>query len=59
MDIESKKWRIRSYNGPKRQITNQKTGESRIVTYAREAKHLAAITEEQFDREMRTAFESK
>jgi hypothetical protein len=56
MDIESKKWRIRSHNGPKRQLTNQQTGEIRIVTYARDAHHLAAITEDQFDEEMRRAF---
>ena len=56
MDIESKKWRIRSHNGPKRQITNQKTGETRIVNYTRDAQHLAAITEDQFDEEMRQAF---
>jgi hypothetical protein len=56
MDIESKKWRIRSHNGPKRQLTNQQTGETRIVEYARDAQHLAAITEDQFDKEMQQAF---
>jgi hypothetical protein len=56
MDIESKKWRMRSHNGPKRQLTNQETGETRIVNYARDAQHLAAITEKQFDEEMRRAF---
>jgi len=56
MDIDSKNWRIRSHAGSLRQLTNKKTGEIRIVTYARDHKHLAAITEDQFNEEMRTAF---
>lgn len=56
MDIESNLWRIKSHAGPMRQITNKRTGEIRIATYTRDAQHLAAITEDQFDAEMRRAF---
>lgn len=56
MDIESKSWRIKSHAGPMRQITNQTTGETRIVKYSRDAQHLAAITENQFNAEMHAAF---
>ena len=56
MDIESNSWRIKSHAGPLRQITNKKTGEIRIAEYYRNAQHLAAITEDQFNAEMRTAF---
>ena len=56
MDIESNSWRIKSHSGPMRQITNKKTGETRISEYYRNAQHLAAITEDQFDAEMHAAF---
>ena len=56
MDIESKSWRIKSHAGSLRQLTNKKTGEIRIVTYQRDHKHLAAISEDQFNDEMAEAF---
>lgn len=55
MDIESKRYRIRSTTGGFT-ITDLHTNETRFVSKAPDAKTLAAITETQFDAKMRDLF---
>lgn len=58
LDIESKKYRVRSAIGGGYTIENKKTGEMKTVKEIPHPSHLAAITESEFDRQIGQIFEA-
>ncbi len=58
MDIETKRFRIRSAPGAGFYLTKKATGDIEFISQAPSANRLAMITESQFDREAAEAMES-